>query len=128
MSAFRGRSGVRRNAAIFYPEQALIPMIYDEGLYGLPDTENFYVLFYRTDILDTLDLTVPDTWDDVVKMMPTLRRYGMNFYIPLSCAVLAQGVRHDPAVLVSVRQSGVFRRCVLRGDLNNDASIDGAAR
>ncbi len=70
---------------LFHP-QSLIPMIYSEGLYGLPDTENFYVLFYRTDILDTLGLDVPDTWNDVTEMMPVLKRYGMNFYIPLSSA------------------------------------------
>ncbi len=70
---------------LFHP-QSLIPMVYSEGLYGLPDTENFYVLFYRTDILDTLGLDVPDTWNDVTEMMPVLKRYGMNFYISLSSA------------------------------------------
>ncbi|MFH0993667.1 MAG: extracellular solute-binding protein [bacterium] len=70
---------------LFHP-QSLIPMIYSEGLYGLPDTENFYVLFYRTDILDTLGLNVPNTWNDVTEMMPVLKRYGMNFYITLSSA------------------------------------------
>ncbi|MBU1093813.1 MAG: extracellular solute-binding protein [Firmicutes bacterium] len=69
--------------SVFNPEQ-LIPMVYDGKLYGLPETENFFVLFYRKDILDQLDLTVPNTWDDVLNMLPVLRRYGMSFYIPLS--------------------------------------------
>ena len=69
----------------YHPEQ-LVPMIYDRGLYGLPETENFYVLFYRRDILSELDLEVPATWDDVVGMLPVLERYGMSFYIPLSSA------------------------------------------
>lgn len=67
----------------YHPEQ-LIPMIYDNGLYGLPETENFYVLFYRKDILSKLDLKVPDTWEDVINILPVLERYGMSFYIPLS--------------------------------------------
>ncbi len=67
----------------YHPEQ-LIPMIYNEGLYGLPETENFYVLFYRKDILSRLDLEVPETWDQVIDMLPVLERYGMSFYIPLS--------------------------------------------
>lgn len=67
----------------YHPEQ-LVPMIYDRGLYGLPETENFYVLFYRKDILTQLDLQVPETWNDVIDMLPVLERYGMSFYIPLS--------------------------------------------
>ncbi len=70
----------------YYQDESLIPLIYDNGLYGLPDTENFYVLFYRNDILDALDLSVPSTWEEVTQMMPVLKRYGMNFYIPLSSA------------------------------------------
>ncbi len=69
--------------SVFNPEQ-LVPMVYDGKLYGLPETENFFVLFYRQDILDQLGLTVPNTWDDVLSMLPVLRRYGMSFYIPLS--------------------------------------------
>ncbi len=67
----------------FNPEQ-LVPMTYDDHLYGLPETENFYVLFYRTDTLSKLGLQVPNTWDDVIDMLPVLKRYDMDFYIPLS--------------------------------------------
>jgi len=68
---------------VYNPEQ-LIPMTYDGKLFGLPETENFYVMFYRKDILEELDLEVPSTWQDVLDMLPVLRRYGMSFYIPLS--------------------------------------------
>ncbi len=70
--------------SVYHPEQ-LIPMIYDDKLFGLPETENFYVMFYRRDIIiDQLGLEVPETWDDVLSMLPVLRRYGMSFYVPLS--------------------------------------------
>ncbi|OHE30715.1 MAG: hypothetical protein A2084_03960, partial [Tenericutes bacterium GWC2_39_45] len=68
---------------VYNPEQ-LIPMTYDGKLFGLPETENFFVMFYRKDILEELDLEVPNTWQDVLDMLPVLRRYGMSFYIPLS--------------------------------------------
>jgi ABC-type glycerol-3-phosphate transport system substrate-binding protein len=68
---------------VYNPEQ-LIPMTYDGKLFGLPETENFFVMFYRKDILEELDLEVPSTWQDVLDMLPVLRRYGMSFYIPLS--------------------------------------------
>lgn len=57
----------------------LIPGAYQEGCYALPETFNFYVLFYRTDIMESLGLEIPDTMDDVRNMLPTLQRYGMNF-------------------------------------------------
>ena len=67
----------------YNPEQ-LIPMVYDGSLYGLPETENFYVLLYRKDILDKLNISIPNTWDDVIGLLPVLNRYGMSFYLPLS--------------------------------------------
>lgn len=76
--------GFQETISVYNPEQ-LIPMVYDEKLYGLPETENFYVLFYRRDIvIDQLGLEVPDTWEDVLDMLPVLQRYGMSFYVTLS--------------------------------------------
>lgn len=61
---------------------ALLPYYYDKGIYGLPETQSFKVLFYRKDILERLNLTVPDTWDDVISMLPTLQQDNMDFYFP----------------------------------------------
>jgi len=57
---------------------------HDGKIYAIPETQQFYVLMYRTDILDRLGLEVPKTWEDVANLMPTLRRNGMNYYMPLS--------------------------------------------
>lgn len=67
-----------------YNPVQLIPLVYDNKLYGLPETENFFVLFYRKDIMEQLSLNVPNTWDDVIELLPVLDRYGMSFYVPLS--------------------------------------------
>ncbi len=67
-----------------YNLQALAPMAYEDGIYGASETQDFYVLFYRTDILESLGLTVPETWDDVKAMMPVLHRNAMNFNLPLA--------------------------------------------
>lgn len=67
-----------------YNLEALAPMAYEDGIYGASETQDFYVLFYRTDILDMLSLSVPETWDDVKKMMPILHRNAMNFNTPLA--------------------------------------------
>lgn len=74
--------------AEFYSSQynvaGLTPLAYDGGIYGAVDSLNYQVLFYRKDILDSLGLEVPKTWDDVQNMMPALQRYSMNFYTSLA--------------------------------------------
>lgn len=55
-----------------------------KGLYGLPETENYNVLFYRTDIMEELgiDATTINTWDDVIKILPKLQKNSMSFAVP----------------------------------------------
>ena len=67
-----------------FPTGLMVPFVYNEGVYAMPETLDFSALIYRTDIFDTLDLRVPDTWDDVRAMLPVLQRYGMNFYHNIS--------------------------------------------
>ena len=81
----------------------LTSFIHQGRVYGLTDRKDFFVLMYRRDILEQLNLEVPSTWDDVIDMMPVLRRSGMNFYIPLS----QEGVKFFPATLPILFQHGV---------------------
>ena len=67
-----------------YNLEALSPMAYEDGIYGASETQDFYVLFYRKDILNMLGLEVPQTWEDVEAMMPVLHRNAMNFNLPLA--------------------------------------------
>lgn len=61
---------------------AMIPFHYDHGDYALPETLSFNVMFYRTDILERLRLKVPETWDDVMEMLPSLHQNGFEFFYP----------------------------------------------
>lgn len=63
---------------------ALVPYILEDGVYAIPETLEFNALVYRKDVFNALDLEVPDTWEDVVGILPTLQRYDMNFYYPTS--------------------------------------------
>ncbi|MFP7298883.1 extracellular solute-binding protein [Neobacillus niacini] len=63
---------------------AFLPLMIEDSVYALPETQDFYVQFYRKDILDALNLPVPDTWDDVISILPELQRFGMNYYTPIS--------------------------------------------
>lgn len=59
---------------------AFVPYLYEGQAYALPETLDFHTLIYRTDIFRGLNLQVPDTWQDVLDLLPELQRYGMNFY------------------------------------------------
>ncbi len=62
-----------------FPVGLLMPAVCDEGMYALPETFNFYVLFYRKDILESIGLSVPNSYEEVLQMLPTLHRYGLNY-------------------------------------------------
>lgn len=63
-----------------YAPGSILPYYYDGGIYGIPETINFKILFYRKDILQQLGLEVPNTWEDVYDMIPTLLQNNYNFY------------------------------------------------
>ena len=47
---------------------------YLDGVYGLPLTQNFPMMFYRTDILNDLGLDPPETWIDFKNAVAVLNR------------------------------------------------------
>jgi len=55
---------------------------YTGNVYGLPETQNYYMMFYRSDIFEDLGLQPPDTWDDVERLLPTLQENGLTFNLP----------------------------------------------
>jgi ABC-type glycerol-3-phosphate transport system substrate-binding protein len=57
------------------------PFQYRGGVYGLPETMDFRVLFYRKDILQELGIAVPDDWAEITtRVLPVLYQNGMDFY------------------------------------------------
>jgi ABC-type glycerol-3-phosphate transport system substrate-binding protein len=67
-----------------YAPGSLLSYIIDDSVYAIPETQDFWITFYRKDILDAFGLPVPRTWNEVVEMLPELQRYGMNYSTPLS--------------------------------------------
>lgn len=67
-----------------YNKSAYTPFIFEDGIYGIPETQNFSVLFYRTDILEELDIEVPKTWNDFINILPTIHQNNMTVAVPSS--------------------------------------------
>lgn len=67
-----------------YSPGALLSYIINDSVYAIPETQDFWVTFYRQDILEALGVPVPQTWDEVLEILPELQRYGLNYNTPLS--------------------------------------------
>lgn len=65
----------------FY-ESAYNAYSFEEGIYALPETQNYNVLFYRSDILEELGIEIPNTWQDFINMLPTIQQNNMSVAIP----------------------------------------------
>lgn len=58
------------------------PYRYQDALYALPDTQTFFMMFYRSDVLADLGLKVPNTWDEFLYNATIIQRNNMNVYVP----------------------------------------------
>lgn len=65
-----------------FHENVFVPYEFEGGIYALPETQNFSVLFYRTDIMEEIGAKVPETWDDVLELLPLLQKHNMQFAMP----------------------------------------------
>lgn len=74
------------NVSSQFLKSALDVLTYKDGVYGLPQTMDFPVLYYRKDLLNDLGVDVPQTWDDVYALLPILAQNNMAFGLPLSNA------------------------------------------
>lgn len=66
-----------------FNENSFIPFIYEDGVYSIPETMDVKLLFYRKDILEFLGVEPPETWEEVVSLIPVMQKYNYFFYTPL---------------------------------------------
>ena len=75
-----------------FQKNALTQYKYNGVTYGLPVSQSFPMLFYRTDILSELGFSSPpETWDDLRDMLPAIQRSYM------SCGLVLPPTNISPA-------------------------------
>ncbi len=67
-----------------FHESASVPYTFEGAHYALPETQTFYMLFYRKDILNELGLEPPKTWDEVNASLSVLSKNNLQFGLPSS--------------------------------------------
>ena len=60
------------------------PFWHEGQLFGLPETQNFMMMFARVDILEELGLPIPQTWEQFEIVMSELQKNHMDVHIPYS--------------------------------------------
>ncbi len=75
-------SGFEETLADFN-EAAMLPLGIEDAAgdfhyYGLPETQNFPMMFYRKDVLAELGIDIPKTWDDILAAVPILQANNMT--------------------------------------------------
>jgi len=61
-----------------YRKGSFVPYTINGGVYGIPSTESFQMLFVRSDIFAQMGLNVPKTWDELLDLAPVLQRKNMH--------------------------------------------------
>jgi len=65
-----------------FSDSVVLPFRFQDGVFGLPEAQFFNVMFYRRDILAELEIEIPETWDDLISILPIIQRNNMNVGIP----------------------------------------------
>lgn len=65
-----------------FADGAEVPYRYLDGLYALPDTQSFYMMFYRTDIFEEFGFSVPETWEEFEEIAMLLIKNNLSVYMP----------------------------------------------
>lgn len=99
-----------------YQEDAMVPYTYEGGTYGMPLTRSWAMMFYRKDVLSELGFTqAPETWDDLIDMLPALQRSYMSAGLVLP-AVAADS---NMAQISAATESGhTFATLMLQSNTN----------
>lgn len=94
-----------------FQKGAEVPYIYNNECYALPDTQQFFVMIYRKDILSNLNVSVPKTWEEFRNVAALVQRNNMEVYIPYTQITtntsVVQGIGSMNLFPTLLKQSGL---------------------
>lgn len=85
-----------------YPLSSYRSYLFEGGMYALPETLNYNVMFYRKDILEELGLEPPETWEDLINMLPTIQGNSMTIALPSTERKIGNNINPDLSLLISM--------------------------
>lgn len=106
------------------------PFIYNDACFALPDTQQFYVMIYRKDILENLGVDVPQNWKEFRNVAALIQRNNMEVYIPYTQittnTTVVQGIGIMNLFPTLLKQEGLslYSEDKRTTSLNDDRVID----
>jgi len=85
----------------WFTQDAYSPYTYRNGVYGVPVSLDYHVMFYRKDILKELNLPVPKTWDELYAMIPVIQRANMRVGLPYTVMTSLTGAQYMNLAMTS---------------------------
>ncbi|MCI3922868.1 extracellular solute-binding protein [Paenibacillus sp. TRM 82003] len=109
-----------------FRESAIVPYSFNDGVFALPEQQTFPMLFYRKDILEELNLTTPETWQDVYNMISVLQKHNMEFYLPIADTLNNANLVPNATFAMLLYQNGgeFYRDDDQRSGLDSDTSME----
>ena len=108
----------------FY-QSIIDPLSYNNGtkvgVYGLPETQDFPLLFYRTDIMEEMGLKIPETWEELIAELPTIQGDSLTVAVPFPDITIA-----DTSVFNSmIYQNGgeIYEKDAKRTLIDSEAGV-----
>lgn len=93
----------------------------DDSLYALPETLFYNVMFYRKDVLEDLELEVPQTWKELIEMLPTIQGNNLSVGIPTAAGSSGSAAASTAVASAQADLSMYFTLLYQQGgDLYND--------
>ncbi len=93
----------------------------DDSLYALPETLSYNVMFYRKDVLEDLELEVPQTWKELIEMLPTIQGNNLSVGIPTAAGSSGSAAASTAVASAQADLSMYFTLLYQQGgDLYND--------
>ena len=66
----------------YHRENIVTPYKYKDGVYGLPDTETYPLMYIRNDVFEQFALSVPKTWEEFMRCAAIIMRNNLAVGIP----------------------------------------------
>lgn len=94
----------------------------DGHIYAIPETQTFNVMFYRKDVLEELDLEVPNTWKEFIEMLPTIQGNNLSVGIPTAAGSSTTTTQASTAVASTAPDLSLYFTLLYQygGDMYNE--------
>ena len=93
-----------------YTATAFEPYRLNGHCYAVPETESFLMMFCRSDVMEELHISPPETWEDMLSVAETLQRNNMSIGLPYASmdaySVVSQGIGSQTIFPTLLLQNG----------------------